>query len=98
MPLMIKENMREQDMKKRVVFRLNDAGACQVFLAGSFNSWDPTIRPLRKDAKGFWRTTITLERGVYQYRFIVDGEWREDPSLPDRRVDGSVACHSVLVV
>lgn len=98
MPLMIKENMREQDMKKKVVFRLNDAGACRVFLAGSFNAWDPTVLPLRKDARGYWRAAIMLERGVYQYRFVVDGEWKEDPSFPDRRVDGFIACHSVLVV
>ncbi len=90
--------MKEEDMKKRVVFRLNETGARQVFLAGSFNAWDPSELPLRKDGRGSWETTVTLESGIYQYRFIVDGEWKKDPSSRDVRIDGSAACHSVLVV
>jgi 1,4-alpha-glucan branching enzyme len=90
--------MREENIKKRVVFRLNDTGAREVFLAGSFNAWDPSELPLRKDGRGAWKTTVTLESGIYQYRFVVDGEWKKDPSSPDARIDGSLACHSVLVV
>lgn len=90
--------MREKSSKKRVTFQFNDTRACQVFLAGSFNAWDPSTRPLRKNAKGLWKTTVTLEHGVYQYRFIVDGEWKEDPSYGNKEIDGSIACNSVIVV
>jgi 1,4-alpha-glucan branching enzyme len=90
--------MRKEGIRKRVVFRLNDREARQVFLAGSFNAWDPSGLPLRKDAMGSWKTTVALESGIYQYRFIVDGEWKKDPLSPDGRIDGFVACHSVLVL
>lgn len=90
--------MREENVKKRVVFRLSDTGARQVFLAGSFNAWDAFELPLRRDGRGSWKRTVTLESDIYQYRFIVDGEWKKDPSAPDVRIDGSTACHSVLVV
>lgn len=90
--------MKEVHVKKRVVFRFNDNRACQVFLAGSFNGWDPSASPLSRDLRGSWRTTVTLESGVYQYRFVVDGEWKQDPSLPGGSIDKSAACHSVLVV
>ena len=77
---------------------MNDAEACRVFLAGSFNAWNPTAHPLKKDKKGLWKTSMTLDQGVYQYRFVVDGEWKVDPSFPGGRMDESIACHSVLVV
>jgi len=90
--------MREKDAKKRVTFQFNDAKASRVFLAGSFNFWDPSVQPLRKDAEGRWKTTITLLHGVYQYRFIVDGEWKEDPSSLNKQIDGSITSNSVIVV
>jgi len=92
-----KGDMTEKDMKKRVAFKFKDTGACQVFLAGSFNAWDPSARPLQKDADGIWKTTVMLPQGIYQYRFIVDGEWKEDPSLQNKYIDGSVSNNSVIV-
>jgi 1,4-alpha-glucan branching enzyme len=90
--------MRDNDRKKRVRFQFTDIAARKVFLAGSFNAWDPSVRPLKKNAEGLWRTTVALEHGVYQYRFIVDGEWKEDPSFQNKLIDGSVAFNSVIVV
>lgn len=90
--------MRDNDRKKRVRFQFTDIAARQVFLAGSFNAWDPSVRPLKKNAEGLWRTTVSLEHGVYQYRFIVDGEWKEDPSFQNKLIDGSTAFNSVIIV
>jgi hypothetical protein len=28
---------------------------------------------------GVWRATVKLEPGTHHYRFLVDGEWRDDP-------------------
>jgi 1,4-alpha-glucan branching enzyme len=75
------ENTRSKNMKKRISFRFHNTEACRVFLAGSFNAWDPTEHPLKKDGNGLWKTTKTLDQGIYQYRFIVDGEWKVDPSF-----------------
>jgi 1,4-alpha-glucan branching enzyme len=49
-----------------------------VEIAGSFNEWQPEA--LLKGADGIWRITIQLAHGTYEYRFRVDGVWREDPS------------------
>jgi len=64
---------------KRVYFRLKAPDADQVVVVGSFNGWDPSGRPLKKGVWGVWRTHVLLEPGVYEYRFRVDGEWRNDP-------------------
>ena len=73
--------------KKKASFRLNAPEATMVCLAGSFNEWDPSVRPLRRDAKGAWMTTVTLAPGIYEYRFIVDGEWCDDPDASERRAN-----------
>ena len=35
-------------------------------------------RQVRMDSRGVWRTSTMLERGVYKYRFVIDGEWSSD--------------------
>ncbi len=90
--------MAENIAKKRVTFKFSDAGARQVFLAGSFNSWDPSARPLKKDAKGVWKTTVMLPQGVYQYLFIVDGQWMEDPASHGKEINEFGKYNSVVAV
>jgi len=71
--------------KKKASFKLNAPEATVVCLAGSFNEWDPSVRPLRRDAKGTWTTTVSLAPGMYEYRFVVDGVWCDDPNASERR-------------
>jgi hypothetical protein len=33
---------------------------------------------IRKE-DGIWQIKLKLEPGIYHYRFIVDGEWCDDP-------------------
>ena len=70
------ENSRKQSPKKRVYFRLEAPEARAVALVGTFNSWDPEARVLKRDKSGVWKTWMMLEPGTYEYRFLVDGRWR----------------------
>ncbi len=90
--------MAEKEAKKRVTFKFNDSDASQVHIAGSFNSWDPSVRPLKKDAKGTWKTTMMLPQGVYQYLFIVDGRWMEDPFSHHKEMNEFGGFNSVVRV
>ena len=90
--------MAEKEAKKRVTFKFNDSGAGQVCIAGSFNSWDPSVRPLKKDAKGNWKTTMMLPPGVYQYLFVVDGRWTEDPVSQHKEMNEFGGFNSVVRV
>jgi hypothetical protein len=70
-----------------VQFRLGDAGAHEVALAGDFNGWHPIHRLHRAEA-GVWSVDVALAPGVYNYVFVVDGKaWRLDPLAP-RVTDG----------
>ncbi|WP_185956471.1 glycogen-binding domain-containing protein [Changchengzhania lutea] len=52
--------------------------AKSVILAGSFNKWDENLFKMNKVEDG-WELTLQMKPDVYEYRFIVDGQWMEDP-------------------
>lgn len=64
------------------VFRLYGyTNAHEVLLAGNFNMWNYTELHMQKTASG-WELPYALSQGVYEYKFVVDGEWMTDPVNP----------------
>ena len=58
--------------------------AGDVKLAGDFNRWDGDRAPaLESSGDGVWRKVLNLPPGRYEYKFIVDGSWVEDPDNPE---------------
>src|SRR5437773_6063664 len=51
-----------------------------VFVAGSFNNWNPTKTPLRRSADGKWVGELSGISGRHEYLFVVDGQWLPDPN------------------
>ncbi|WP_026935362.1 hypothetical protein [Christiangramia echinicola] len=51
----------------------------EVILAGDFSRWDENFLKMKRTTTG-WELNLDLRPGVYQYKFIVDGDWIEDPS------------------
>jgi 1,4-alpha-glucan branching enzyme len=64
----------------RVVFELPSCTwADKIFLSGDFNEWRSGDIPLRQDRNGVWRAVLDLPIGTsYQFRYLIDGEWRTD--------------------
>lgn len=56
------------------------AGGASVELEGSFDNWT-SRHVMQKSGRDFSLVKL-LSPGVYQYKFIVDGQWRHDPNLP----------------
>jgi hypothetical protein len=74
-----------------VVFNLKEGKGKQIFLAGTFNDWkpsDPKFLLKDDDGDGIWSITVKLNRGTYQYKYVIDGQWTKDPSAPDDAPDG----------
>lgn len=67
--------------RKRTYFKLEKKAADEVRLAGTFNDWDPDSRLLKKNRSGVWSTWMMLAPGKYEYRYLVDGEWYNDPDV-----------------
>jgi 1,4-alpha-glucan branching enzyme len=68
---------------KKVPFEFVAPDAQKVVLAGDFNHWNPKTSPMKKDKKGIWKATVSLKPGRYEYRFLVDGNWVNDPACCD---------------
>jgi 1,4-alpha-glucan branching enzyme len=72
--------MNRGNSHKKIPFKYHAPEAKAVFLAGSFNGWNVSANPLKKDKEGYWSTTVKLFSGIYEYLFVVDGEWKDDPN------------------
>ncbi|HHU15701.1 MAG TPA: hypothetical protein GXZ62_11005 [Lentisphaerae bacterium] len=69
---------------QRVVFCVRAEPGSKVFLAGSFNNWNPTAKKMvDKKADGTFVVALQLPPGEYQYKFVIDGTWCADPECPD---------------
>ncbi|WP_455370962.1 isoamylase early set domain-containing protein [Petrachloros mirabilis] len=71
---------RRSSTKRTVTFEYFDPSAKVVTLVGDFNKWDKEAKPLKRDAGGLWKAALKLEPGLYEYKFVINGErWEEDP-------------------
>ena len=65
-------------------FALFAPEAQSVELVGSFTDWEENAITLKKSKDGTWKASVSLQPGTYEYRFKVDGQWRNDPDCPKR--------------
>lgn len=70
--------MKQRPATHLVHFELTDSSATKVCVAGTFNNWKPEEGEMRR-SDGKWTKDIALERGTYEYRLVVDGQWMPDP-------------------
>jgi len=77
--------MARNRSKKRVIFNVHAPAAREAAVAGTFNDWDPSSRPMKRDDEGNWKITFFLSPGKYEYRFVIDGIWTDDPRCTARR-------------
>lgn len=80
-------------------FKLEAPAAATVFLAGDFTGWEAQPIQMKRDGSGIWTTAVSLAPGAYQYRFLVDGQWTDDPQASARAVNpfGSANCVRTVV-
>ncbi|HQO38229.1 MAG TPA: isoamylase early set domain-containing protein [Candidatus Omnitrophota bacterium] len=64
---------------KSTQFQIFAPQAKKVSVAGSFNNWDPKKVTAKKDTKGNWAVSVSLKPGRYEYKFLIDGSWVNDP-------------------
>jgi len=65
--------------KRRILFELELPSAQEVILMGDFNKWNSKKHVMKATSDGIWKKIVMLEPGRYEYKFLVDGEWQEDP-------------------
>lgn len=85
-------------LKGNTTFRLKGhADASVVVLTGTFNEWNQSQLLFVREGDE-WVCRIDLDPGVYQYKFVVDGDWLLDPSNPDTAEDEAGNVNNVIEV
>lgn len=81
-----------------VEFKLKGkSNAKQVILSGSFNDWhEQEIKMVRVGDE--WKIRMKMPPGIYEYKFIIDGDWITDPGNPYTVQNQHYTFNSILVV
>jgi 1,4-alpha-glucan branching enzyme len=84
--------------RKRIEFQFEAADARKVTVSGDFNGWDQKTHVLKNVGHGIWKKTMMLPPGQYEYKFVVDGEWRTDPGNPYQNFNCFGSINNVLKI
>ncbi len=79
-------------------FALIAPDAQSVAVVGTFSNWEQNPIPLKKQKNGVWKASIPIEPGQHEYRFLVDGQWMDDPECPEHAPNpfGSQNCVRIV--
>ena len=84
--------------RRKVTFFLTSSDAKDVILMGDFNQWNPKVHPMKTTKKGVWDPVTILFPGTYEYRFMVDGQWKNDPNNNQMRANRFGTKNNFIVV
>lgn len=66
--------------KVKIVFKLAAPEDSQVQIAGDFNGWTPeNLHFVYGEGGAVWQKSLALTAGEYQYKYLVNGNWTQDP-------------------
>ncbi len=96
------EELIEKETRQfyKTKFSIDAPDAKSVYVTGSFNEWslDDKCRLRRNSSNGRWEVELPLKPGIYEYQFIVDGIWREDPENPRKQKNPFGDSNSIIEV
>jgi predicted esterase len=86
-------------VKEGILFSYYAPWAKEVFLAGDFNGWKKKSSPLIKGKDDVWRIILELKPNrSYDYKYIVDGNWINDPVNSDLNPDVAGGANSIIYI
>ncbi|MDX1765111.1 MAG: glycogen-binding domain-containing protein, partial [bacterium] len=93
------ETVSPRPVKSGILFSFKAPDVRSLKLVGDFNNWTPDgSADLERREDGTWHKVLPLSPGKYHYKFIVDGEWKEDPANPKVSVNDFGGVDSVIEV
>jgi len=88
--------MGEDGNLQRVELVYPDFAGRELKIAGEFNNWAPDEGVDTIVDGDDIRKIFYVEPGEYQYRLIIDGKWRNDPTNPDQILN-SLGVHTSML-
>ncbi len=71
---------KKAETSRKQAFRFTAPDARSVLLVGDFTHWQKKAIAMQRGKEGTWTAAVELPPGTHYYRFIVDGEWADDPN------------------
>ena len=65
--------------KKSYTFKYNANESSDVYITGTFNNWE---KIKMTNENNIWKYYIDLDEGTYEYKFIINDEWKHDEKQP----------------
>ena len=87
---------KKQSIAVRLEFHCGNART--VCIAGTFNDWNPKSTTMVSAGQGQWIKDLSLRPGSYEYQYVVDGKWINDPQAVKSTPNPYGGRNSVLVV
>jgi 5'-AMP-activated protein kinase regulatory beta subunit len=95
---MVAKKNSQKPRRRRVPFLFHAPQANEVFLVGDFNQWNIKKHRMKKGNDGIWEKTLVIKPGIYEYKYLVDGSWQEDPDHPRSLLNSFGTYNNVLTV
>jgi hypothetical protein len=84
-------------VKEGILFSYYSPSAKEIFVAGDFNGWKKRYTPLLKGKDDVWRIVLELKPNrSYDYKYIIDGNWVNDPNNMDLNPDVAGGANSII--
>jgi len=83
--------------RKWVRFEVVAEAGSKVYVAGTFNDWDPEKDEMTEE-KGVFGVSVLVPVGRHEYKLVINGLWTADPRCPEWVPNGLGSLNSVLVV
>lgn len=93
-----KETAGGVNKPRKVKFQVKAVKGSNVFLAGSFNNWDPKAIALKHNGDGNYEATVSLPSGRHEYKFVINGSWQNDEQCKQRVPNSCGSLNSVVEV
>lgn len=77
----IKEHITSSQINKVPVLFEWDQGGNSVYVTGNFCNWKQFFL-MEKNSNGIYTLTLNLNKGLIQYKFKVDNEWKYNDKFP----------------
>lgn len=79
----LRDHLKKPEPKEWILFKFHAPPKTKIFVAGTFNNWNPTALKLGYHGKRTYSAMILLPLGTYEYKYIVNGEWSNGPDCTD---------------
>ena len=63
---------------RKIEFLAKATAGSKVFLAGSFNNWDPKAVAMKHNGDSQYKAIVSLPPGRHEYKFVINGIWHMD--------------------